>query len=101
MDFENIQGKITAISAGGFHTLYLLRDGRACGSGRNDFGQIEIDNSMIDTHVSQNNQGNGLSILEKNKGKELGWFFTGRKTIAISAGYNHSLVLYNDGVVKG
>jgi len=42
-----------------------------------------------------------LNVLEKAKNKELGWYFTGRKIIAISAGYNHSLVLYNDGVIKG
>lgn len=48
INFENILGKIQSISAGGYHTLYLLKDGRACGSGKNDFGQLEIDNSDID-----------------------------------------------------
>lgn len=69
--------------------MYLLRDGRAVGCGKNDFRQIEIDNSIIDTHVGQsynNEGGRGIGIQDRTKSKELGWYFTGRKIIAISAG---------------
>jgi alpha-tubulin suppressor-like RCC1 family protein len=83
-----LSGKvIVSMAAGGSHTLALCADGTLVAWGYNGFGQLGDNTFIFRTQPVAVNTASGVSAL------------FGKKVIAISAGYNHSLALCSDGTV--
>lgn len=76
---------VISLAAGGDHSLVLCSDGTLVAWGRNQYGQLG-DNSMQDrpTPVVVNTAEGSSALF-------------GKSVVAVSAGYNHSLVLCSDG----
>jgi alpha-tubulin suppressor-like RCC1 family protein len=81
MLIENLVGKITAISAGGYHSLILNSQDQVFSFGGNDCGQLG----------TRDKKGKLVPTLITNS--KIG------KITAISAGGNHSLILNSEGQV--
>jgi len=79
----------TAISAGFYHTCAVLDNGAAKCWGKNNYGQLGID--------STNNMGDNSSEMSQLIGINLG---TGHTATAISANWNHTCVVLDNGAAK-
>ena len=79
----------TAISAGGYHACALLDNGSVKCWGGNGYGQLGIDNTTT--------MGDDSGEMAQLTGINLG---TGRTATAISAGYDHTCALLDNGAVK-
>ena len=73
---------IKSIYCGGFHTLILKNDGTLWGCGRNDAGQLGLEDTNIKTK---------FTIINTNPGN----------IKSICCGYYHTLILQNDGTLWG
>ena len=101
----------TGISAGLYHSLALLKDGRVTGWGRNDLGQTNIPVGVGNNAVRIAAGGSHSLALIKD-GTVTGWgnnFVNqinipagiGNNATGIAAGYNYSLALLKDERVTG
>jgi hypothetical protein len=98
---------VTAIAAGGLHSLALKNDGKAVAWGNNSYGQLNIPNDLAGVIAIAAGLSHNLAL--KNDGKVVGWGNNGFRQInipndlagvtAIAAGGSHSLALKNDGKV--
>ena len=77
---------ISAISAGHQHTVFLKNDGTVWATGYNNSGQLGIGNVAQQNRAVQVMQSNGNPITNIS---------------AIAAGYDHTVMLKNDGTVWG
>ncbi|GEP41912.1 choice-of-anchor D domain-containing protein [Brevifollis gellanilyticus] len=84
-----LEGKTLAqVSQGGAHTLALTTEGKVYAWGSNQWGQLG-DNTLVKKSAPVGvNTTDGVSSL------------SGKKVVAIAAGYNHSLALCSDGTVS-
>ena len=100
---------LTAIAAGGDHSLALKDDGTVAAWGEDTFGQADVPVSL--TAVTAIAAGGSHSLALKDDGTVAAWGdnFFGQSTVptglsgvaAIAAGYYHSLALKSDGTVVG
>jgi alpha-tubulin suppressor-like RCC1 family protein len=83
-EVSSLSGKqIVAMSTGYNHSLALASDGKVYATGDNEYGQLGLGNANLFSEFTE------VSSL------------SGKKIIAIEAGYNHSLALASDGKVYG
>ncbi len=100
---------VTAMAAGGFHSLALKSDGSVIGWGRNSERQLNIPAGLSD--VTAIAAGGFHSLALKSDGTVVGWgtnhngqfnVLAGLSGVtAIAAGLEHSLALRSDGTVVG
>ncbi|NBP02997.1 MAG: hypothetical protein EBU90_23370, partial [Proteobacteria bacterium] len=99
------------ISAGYFHSLALLKDGRVTGWGDNTYGQTNIPVG-IGNNATGISAGLYHSLALLKDGRVTGWGWNnyfettipagiGTNATGIAAGYGHSLALLKDGSVTG
>jgi len=125
-----VASNVTAITAGGYHSLFLKGDGRLWGMGENDSGQLgdgTYNNTNRPEQIVASNvvaiaaSSRGHSLFLKNDGSlwGMGWNTFGQlgdgtynntnhpeqivasNVIAIAAGAGHSLFLKSDGSLWG
>jgi Regulator of chromosome condensation (RCC1) repeat/F5/8 type C domain len=100
---------VTAIAAGGAHSLALKSDRTVVGWGQNNFGQTTIPAGLSDVIAIV--AGGSHSLALKSDGTVVAWGNNnyGQRTVpvglngvvAIAAGSSHSLALKSDGTVVG
>ncbi|WP_052295815.1 fimbrillin family protein [Parasphaerochaeta coccoides] len=78
---------VAAVSAGREHTMILKKDGTLWATGRNNYGQLGDG-----TSGDSNNKSTPVQVKE-----DAGGFMT--DVAAVSARYNHTLILKNDGTL--
>lgn len=98
---------VSAIAAGGWHSLALKADGSVVGWGRNDFGQCNTPAAATDVVVVAAGEYHSLAI--KAGGSVLAWGktdegqctvpSTATSAVAVAAGGYHSLALRADGTI--
>lgn len=85
----SIQGNVTGINGGAYHTLALLKDGTVTGWGNNDQGQINIPTG-IGTGAAAIAAGGAHSLALLKDGRVTGWGYNnfGQTTIPTGIGNN-------------
>jgi alpha-tubulin suppressor-like RCC1 family protein len=81
---------ITQISAGGYHSLFLTNEGQVYSSGRNDKGQLGLNNTD-DKEIPM--------LIQSFNNDDETFNYNDITIIEISAGGDHSLFLTDDGYV--
>ena len=84
-----VASNVTAIAAGGNHSLFLKNDGSLWAMGNNDYGQLG--NGFYVTNIIFGQQ--RITGLGTNEPEQL----VASNVTAIAAGYSHSLFLKSDG----
>lgn len=102
---------ITALDAGGYHSLALKGDGTVVAWGSNNYAQCDVPSVLTDpttAHVAAISAGWSHNLALQSDGTIVAWGSTsyglcdvptGLKAKAISAGLNHSLAVRQDGTV--
>ncbi len=104
--------RVTAISAGWFHTLALTSDGKVTAWGYNSFGETNVPSSLDSQVVTAVAAGSYHSLALTAAGTIVGWGLAregqlttppasldGKVVTAIAAGDIHNLALTSDGTV--
>ncbi|HWI57763.1 MAG TPA: immunoglobulin domain-containing protein, partial [Bacillota bacterium] len=102
----NLTG-VTAIAAGGYHSLALKSDGRVTGWGYNGFGQVSV--SAAFSEVQAVAAGFSHSVALRSNGTVVAWGYSAygqtivpavaTNVAALSAGWYHNLALRSNGTV--
>ena len=98
---------VTAIAAGGFHSLALKSDGTIVAWGENFYGQRDVPAGLSDVTAISAGYAHNLALKSDGTIVAWGWNNYGQNdvpaglsnVIAISAGYAHNLALKSDGTI--
>jgi hypothetical protein len=95
----------TAIAAGDYHTVALMRNGTVIAWGRNDYGQTDVPGNLTDVKFIA--AGHPHSLAVKSNGTVVAWGLnsSGETNVppglsgvaAVAAGGNHTVALREDG----
>lgn len=86
----NVGGAVTAVALGGFHTCAILASGAVKCWGHNDTGQQGVGDT-VKRGTSEADMGAALKAID---------FGNGRKATYVSALYDHSCAILDDGSVR-
>jgi len=81
----NAAEDITSISCGQFHTVFGTASGSAYACGKNDYGQLGLDNTDVARVFTKLSAFNGANLVVRQ----------------VCCGYYHTLVLLHNGIVTG